>query len=71
MKRVLILMTGGHSQQGWRDWVEHSAGEAHRKRVEAFCRHHRCDTDRAYRERVCLSAAIYRQVRIQLPLMQA
>lgn len=64
-------MAGSNSQQGWLEWVEHSAGEPHRKRVETFCRHHRCDIDREYRERVCLSAAIYRQVHIRLPLSTA
>lgn len=52
------------SLEGWRVCVDHFASDAHRKKVEAFCRHHRCDVDRRVRATLQLAPGKQRQVRI-------
>ncbi|EEY69834.1 uncharacterized protein PITG_06346 [Phytophthora infestans T30-4] len=46
---------------GTADAPAHFGGDAHRKQVEAFCRHHRCDADRQMRPQLCLNAAQRRE----------
>lgn len=43
------------------DAVTHLGSEAHRKQVEAFCRHYRCDGDRQLRPQLWLSAVQRRE----------
>jgi hypothetical protein len=46
-----------------RDALAHFGGETHKKQVESFCRHHRCDADRQTRPQLWLQAARRREVR--------
>eukprot|EP00644_Phytophthora_capsici_P018279 jgi/Phyca11/127389/e_gw1.68.69.1 len=53
------------------DAVTHLGSDAHRKQVEAFCRHHRCDANRQLRPQLWLNAVQRREVRCQAFLTSA
>ncbi|ETN05778.1 hypothetical protein PPTG_23434 [Phytophthora nicotianae INRA-310] len=53
------------------DAPAHFGGDSHRKQVESFCRHHRCDADRQTRPQLWLNAEQRRELEATLTKKEA